>query len=78
MECLIEGEVLNLPYIMLCQMKETIRKVKTYLPYRMVFTLLFQVAGIDLIGEDCKALHHTDTYSAKSLQRMGYQLTDGS
>ena len=72
MECVIEGEALNLPYIMLCQMKETIRKVKTYPPYGMVFTLLFQVTMIDLTREDRKALHHTDTYSAQLMQRMGY------
>ena len=58
-------------------MKETIRKAKTYLPYRMVFTILFQYTNVDLSREDGKALHHSDTYSAKSLMRMGYHLTEG-
>ena len=77
MECLIKREAINLPYIMMCQMRETIRKAKTCLPYGMVFTLLFQVANIDLTEEDGKALHHTDTYSSKSLIRMGYHFSDG-
>ena len=68
MEYLIKGEAINLPYIMLCQMRETVRKVKTCLRYGMVFTLLFQDANIDLTREDGKALQHTDTYSVKSLQ----------
>ena len=59
------------------QMKETIRRAKTCLPYGMVFTLLFQAAHIDLSGEDEKVLYHIDTYSAKSLTRMGYHLSDG-
>ena len=62
----------------MCQMRETVRLVKTCLPYGMVFTLLFQDANIDLTEEDEKALHHTNTYSAKSLQRMGYHFSDGS
>ena len=58
-------------------MKETITKAKTCLSYGMVFTLLFQAAHIDLSGEDGKALYHSDTYSVKSLIRMGYHLSDG-
>ena len=77
MERVIKEETINLPFIMMSQIKETIRKVKTCLPYGMVFTLLFQTAYIDLNGKDGKELHHTDTYSIKSLIRMGYQLSDG-
>ena len=78
MEYLIKGEAISLSYIMICQMRETIRKVKTCPPYGMVFTLLFQDANIDLTGEDEKTLQHTNTYPVKSLQRMGYQFCDGS
>ena len=58
-------------------MRETIKKAKTCLPYGMVFILLFQTANIDLTREDGKALHHTNTYSVKSLIRMGYHFFDG-
>ena len=43
----------------------------------MVFTLLFEAAHIDLDGEDGRQLHHSDTYSTKSLMRMGYHLSNG-
>ena len=59
-------------------MRKTVRKVKTCLPYGMVFTLIFKATNIDLTGEDGKDLQHIDTYSAKSLQQMGYQFFDGS
>ena len=62
---------------MMNQMKETTRKANTCLPYRMAFTLIFEVVHIDLSGEDSRQLHHTDTYSAKSLNRMGYYLLNG-
>ena len=54
MEKVIKEEAINLPYIMISQMKETTRKANTCLPYGMVFTLLFEVAHIDLNGEDGK------------------------
>ena len=56
---------------------EQIRRAKTCLPYGMVFTLLFQAIHIDLNGEDGRQLHHSDTYSAKSLMRIGYHLSNG-
>ena len=77
MECITKEEAINLPFIMMGQMKETIRRAKTCLPYEMVFTLLFQVAHIDLSGKDEKELHYSNTYSAKSIIRMGYHLLDG-
>ena len=42
----------------------------------MAFTVIFEAAHINLSGEDKKALHHTDTYTAKSLIRMGYSKID--
>ena len=76
MERVIKGEAVNPSYIMLSQMKETIRKANTCLPYGMVFTLLFEAAHINLDDEDSRQLHHSDTYSTKSLIRMGYHLSN--
>ena len=77
MECITKGKAINLPFIMIGQMKETIRKAKTCLPYGTVFILLFQNVHIDLSEEYIKELHHSDTYSIKYLMRMGYHLSDG-
>ena len=57
MECITKGEAINLPFIMMRQMKEIIRGAKTCLPYGMVFILLFQAVHIDLSGKDGKELH---------------------
>ena len=77
MEKVVRGEAINLPFIMLNQIKETTRKTNTCLPYGMAFTVIFEAAHINLSGEDKKELHHTDTYTAKSLIRMGYSKIDG-
>ena len=77
MKRVIKGEAINLSYIMISQMKETTRKANTCLPYGMVFSLLFEVAHVNLEGEDSRLLHHTDTYSIKSLIRMEYHLLNG-
>ena len=77
MKRVIKGEPINLLYIMLSQMKETVRKANTCLPYGMVFILLFEAAHVDLEGEDGRQLYHTDMYSTKSLIRMGYHLSNG-
>ena len=50
MERVIKGEAINLPLIMMSQMKEITRKANTCLPYGMVFTLIFEAAHIDLTG----------------------------
>ena len=77
MEKIVSGELINLPYIMMNQMKETTRKVNTCLPYGMAFTVIFEAAHINLSGEDKREPHHTDTYTAKSLTRMGYSKING-
>ena len=41
MEKVVRGEPINLPYIMINQMKETTRKANTCLPYGMTFTVIF-------------------------------------
>ena len=59
---MVKGTTMNLPFMMIEQMKIAVEKSKSQacLPYGMVFTLIFMKAGIDLDGEDCKALKHTD------------------
>ena len=69
---LIEGNQINLPYLMLNQMKEAAKGKRACLPYGMVFTLIFNDFGVSLEGEIAKKLLHTDTYNEKSLLRMGY------
>ena len=77
MEKVVKWDPINLPYIMINQMKETTRKANTCLPYGMAFTVIFEAAHINLSGEDKKEPHHTDTYTTKSLIRMGYTKVDG-
>ena len=43
----------------------------------MAFTVIFEAAHINLSGEDKREPHHTDTYTAKSLKRMGYIKING-
>ena len=77
MEKVVKEEPINLPFIMMNQIKETTRKANICLPYGMAFTVIFEAAHINLSGEDKKEPHHTDTYTAKSLIRMGYSKVDG-
>ena len=77
MEKVVKGDPINLPFIMMNQIKETTRKANTCLPYGMAFTVIFEAAHINLSGEDKKEPHHTDTYTAKSFIRMGYSKIDG-
>ena len=72
MKRVIKGQAINLPFIMLNQMKETTRKANTCLPYGIVLTLIFEATHIDLIRQDSRQLHHTDTHITKSLIMMGY------
>ena len=41
MKKVVRGEAINLPFIMLNQIKETTRKTNTCLPYGMAFTVIF-------------------------------------
>ena len=77
MKGVIKGQAINLSYIMISQIKETTRKANTCLPYGMVFILLFEAAHVNLEDEDSRQLYHIDTYSTKSLIRMGYHLSNG-
>ena len=55
-------------------MKNAVGKSKSQacLPYGMVFTMIFREAGIELDGENCKPLKHTDYYSIHTLNRMKF------
>ena len=76
MERVIKEEAINLPFIMMSQIKEITRMANTCLPYGMVFTLIFEASHIDLTGQDSKQLHHIDTYTTKFLIRMGYYFSN--
>ena len=41
---------------MLNQMKEAARKARAYLPYGMIFTLIFEEFDVDYAGEDSKKI----------------------
>ena len=66
---------MNLPFMIIEQIKSATgeSKTKAYLPYGMVFTLIFVDAEIDLDGEDFKSLTHIDYYTIYTLHRMKYQ-----
>ena len=74
---LAKGHPVNLPYLMMSQMKEVARKSRACLPYGMVFILLFEEFGVDCTDEDAKRLLHTDRYTKKSLHQMGIQKVEG-
>ena len=71
---MVEGTALNLPYMMIEQIRCTAGRFKTkaYLPYGMVFTLIFIDAEIDLEGEDFQSITHINFYTIHSLYHMGY------
>ena len=77
MERVIKDKPIKLSVIMMNQMKKTTRKANTCLPYGMAFTLIFEATHIDLSDEDSRQLHQTNTYFAKSLNRMRYHLLNG-
>ena len=74
---LINGDQINLPFLMMSQIKEVAKRQRACLPYTIVFTLIFNEFGVDLNGESSNRLLHTDHYSEKSLHRMGYTKMDG-
>ena len=74
---LSKGQPINLPYLMINQMKEAARKMRFCLSYGMVFTLIFEEFGVDFTGEDAKRLLHTDRYTERTLHRMGIHKVEG-
>ena len=69
---MIEGTAMNLSFLMIEQIKIAAGKarIQACLPYGMVFTLIFMKVDIDLKGEDCKTLKHTDFYNIHTLHHM--------
>ncbi len=77
MEHVIQGIPLNLPAMMIRQMREAICKSRVFLPYVMILTLVFRQHDISVEGEISRHLLFTDTYTARSLVRMGYEKVNG-
>ena len=77
MECMIQGIPLNLPAMILRQMRKVMCNSRVSLPYGMILTLIFRQHGLALEEEASKSLHHTDTYTARTLIRMGYEKVNG-
>lgn len=77
---LIQGKPMNLPFMMLRQIKEAAKKSRAYLPYGMVFILyeliIFTEFGVYFDGEDARRLLHTNHYNERSLHQMGYRKVD--
>ena len=75
---LIQRNPMNLPFMMMQQIKDATgrSKTKACLPHGMVFTLIFIDSETNLEGEDFKVLAHTDFYPKRSLHHMGYQKVD--
>lgn len=73
---LIEEKPINLPYLMLSQIKEAAEKCRACLPYGMVFTLIFQEFIIDCNRENARRLLYTDRYNECSLHYMDYNKID--
>ena len=67
---LIQGIAMNLPSMMLQQIKDMANRSKACLPYSMVFTLIFKDFRVDLEGEDFRELMRTDYFNAKTFHRM--------
>ena len=72
---MIEDTVMNLPFLMIKQIKIAIGKVRSQvcMPYGMIFTLIFMKAGIDLEGKDCKTLKYTNFYNIHTLHRTKFR-----
>lgn len=64
---LIEGKPINLPFLMLSQIKEVAKKSRACVPYEMIFTLIFQEFGIDYTRKDARRLLHANRYNEHSL-----------
>ncbi len=77
MEHVIQGIPLNLPAMMIRQMREAIYKSRVFLPYGMILILVFRQHDISVEGEISRHLLFTDTYTTRSLVRMGYEKVNG-
>lgn len=77
---LIEGKSINLPFLILTQIKEAVNMVRACLPQGIVFTLIFQEFGVDYSKEDLRRLLHINRYNERSLHLWATerQIIDGS
>ena len=73
MHYMIQGIKMNLPAMMLQNIKDVANRSRTCLPYAMVFTLIFRDSLVDLEGEDYKEMVYTDYLNAGTLHKE----TDG-
>ena len=75
---LVEGIAMNLPFMILEQIKIAAdrSRTKTCLPYGMVFILIFIDNEINLEEEDFRVLAHMDCYTKQSLHYMQYKKVD--
>lgn len=74
---LIQGVPLNLPSLILTQMRDEVGRAKMCLPYGMTLTSVFREVGVSFEDEVTHGLIYSDTYSERSLHRMGYRKSDG-
>lgn len=68
---------MNLPGIKMTLIRVAIKRVKVYLPYNMVLTLVFEHFGLSIERESYRKLMHSDTYYNWTLHRIGYWKVDG-
>lgn len=64
---LVWGIFLNLPSMMMHQMRQTMMKMKAWLPYTMALTLVFKEFKVPLEREISKTLLHSNMYNDQSL-----------
>lgn len=77
MVALIRGIFINLPGIMVSQMKEVATSRRLCLSYGMGLTRIFRAFSVSLEVEAFKEILHMDTYHNKSLHQIGYKKIDG-
>ena len=75
--CLTQRMAIDLPALILAQMRDAATQRRHCLPYGMAVTRLFRAYSIPLEGETSKGILHTDIYDQRSLHRMGYRLVSG-
>ena len=69
MHYMIQGIEMNLPAMMLQNIKDVTNQSRTCLSYAMVFTLIFRDSQIDLEGQDYKRMMHIDYINIEIMHR---------
>ena len=70
---MILGIKINLPAMMLQNIKDVANRSRTYLPYAMVFILIFKDTRVDLECEDYKEIVHIDYLNVGTLYMMKFE-----